>query len=185
MSKITGIVQEISTKDTSAGPMYNLKVNNKNYGVGRYPPKCKQGDTVTFGVKFNGNFANVDTKDFVVEPPGTAPSAPEKPAAKAAPWTAAGGKDEYWVKKDLKDDARQGIISRQAALNSALQFVSILATAGALPAATKTKDQVAVLEGILYHYRDEFLAQATDTATAEETQSDAAEAEDEDGSNGW
>jgi hypothetical protein len=183
MSKITGIVQEITTRDTSAGTMYNLKVNNKNYGVGRYPPKCKQGDTITFGVKFNGNFANVDTKDFVVEPPGTAVSEPEKPAAKAS-YSPSNSKDDYWIKKDLKDDARQGIISRQAALNSALQFVSILATAGALPAPSKTKDQVAVLESIVYHYRDEFLAQATETEVPNDAPSGLPEEEEED-VNGW
>lgn len=156
---VTGVVQAVEARDTSIGTMYNLKVNGESYGYGKYAPKAKAGDTVTFGVTYRGKYANVDTKNFQVTP-GTGAPAPATTSSKSN----GGGnaKDDYWERKEATDVARQTIISKQSALNSALTFVGLMQAAGALPAApAKARDGAKVLEGLVEYYRDAFYKQAT------------------------
>jgi hypothetical protein len=157
---ITGVVEVVETRQTKIGPMFNLKVNGQSYGYGKFAPKCKAGDTVTFGVIYNGQYANVDTKNIQVTP-GTGAPPPAAAAPRAQNSSGSMGKDDYWERKEAKDEARQTIISKQSALNSALQFVAIMATQGLIPAGTKAKDGTSILEGVVEHYRDVFYKTAT------------------------
>lgn len=163
---VTGIVESVDTRQTSVGLMYNLKVNGKSYGYGKYAPKAKAGDTVTFGVVYRGEYANVDTKNIQVTPGTGAP-----PQAKTAPRATGGGmgKDDYWERKEVKDEARQTIISKQSALNSALAFVGMLQTGGWLPTAKTAKGSAEMLEELVAHYRDKFYLEATGVAMGGET----------------
>ena len=161
---VTGVVDAVEIRQTSIGPMYNLKVNGKGYGYGKYAPKCKAGDTVTFGVVFRGEYANVDTKNIQITPGTGAPTNSTPPPKNTGSSGGGMGKDDYWERKEAKDEARQTIISKQSALNSALQFVAIMATQGLIPAGTKAKDGTAILEGIVEHYRDVFYQTATGEA---------------------
>jgi hypothetical protein len=135
---VTGVVEAVETRQTSIGPMYNIKVGGKSYGYGKFAPKCKAGDTITFGLVFRGEYANVDTKNIQVVPGNGAP-APTPKASQFVGGNANIGKEDYWERKEAKDEARQTIISKQSALNSALQFVAIMATQGLIPAGTKAK----------------------------------------------
>lgn len=154
---VTGVVQAVEARETSIGTMYNLKVNGESYGYGKYAPKAKAGDTVTFGVTYRGKYANVDTKNFQVTPGTGAP-----PSVSAPSKGNGGAKDDYWERKEATDVARQIIISKQSALNSALAFVGLMQTAGALPPApAKARDGAKVLEGLVEYYRDVFYKQAT------------------------
>lgn len=157
-SIVTGVVQEVQTRNTTAGIMYNLKVAGKSYGYGKFPPKCKAGDTVTFGLVYRGEYANVDTKNIQVTP-GT--GATSLPTVTAAPSDTGGIIKEYWENKEKADVAKQNIIERQAALNTAVAFVSFLASTGALPPVAKSKDAEEVMTATLFHYRDLFLAEST------------------------
>ena len=140
MSKITGVVEALSSKNTDYGEMWSAKVGGVNYGMGKFKPKFGVGDNISFSVTYNGKYANVDYKSLVVEPGTGGPAAPQKSYGQAAKASGGMGKDDYWERKELKDEQRQGIISRQSALNSSLAFVAILAQAGAIPAAAKAKD---------------------------------------------
>ena len=175
--------------------MYGIKVNGKNYGYGKYAPKAKVGDTVTFGVVYRGEYANVDTKNIqiVANGNGTAPPDAGTPTKQFAPKGAGGmSKDDYWDRKEAKDEARQVIISKQSALNSAPQFVSLMVSTGALPAPTKAKDATSILEGAVKHYRDLFYLDATGVAMTSENAGTAApepagvdDAEEDEGNSGW
>lgn len=190
MSKITGVVEALSSKDTSFGEMWNARVNGTNYGMGKFKPKFGVGDNISFSVTYNGKYANVDYKSLVVEPGTGGPAAPQKSFGQATKAAGGGmGKDDYWERKELKDEQRQGIISRQSALNSSLAFVAILAQSGALPAPAKAKDQVTTLENIVAHYRDKFLAEALQTDVVSEKEDpvtgEAIDNDDEESQVGW
>jgi hypothetical protein len=161
-NSVTGVVEAVETRQTSIGPMYNIKVGGKSYGYGKFAPKCKAGDTITFGLVYRGEYANVDTKNIQIVPGNGAP--PPTPKASSGGGGSNMGKDDYWERKEAKDEARQTIISKQAALNSALQFVAIMATQGLIPAGSKAKDGTSILEGVVEHYRDVFYKVATGEA---------------------
>lgn len=147
---IQGFVDRIDTKETQYGKMYNLVVGGKTYGVGKFAPKgVAQGDYVQFEGVQKGNFWNVAPGSLskIDKPAGVTAS----PAAGKA---AAGG----------SFDSRQTVISKQAALNSALSFVTLLVQAEALPIAKKdmtTAKAADALHSILDHYTDVFYKQST------------------------
>lgn len=180
---VSGIVESVDVKETSAGTMYNIKVNGKSFGYGRYPPKAKAGDSITFGVKYNGQYANVDTKNVQVTPGTGAP--PQKSFSSAAPSNDA-GKNAYWENKEKADAAKQVTIERQAALNSAIAFANVIVGANLVPtpANAKPKDVVAIIESMVLHYRDVFLATSTEKATTSAVPTAEVETMDEEAT-GW
>lgn len=120
--KIQGRVDYINERDTRVGKMYSIKVGGTNYGVGKYPPRgIEQGDMVEFGVSWNGNFANVERGTLRKAEGSTAP--PSAPAARGG-----GG-----PQKVGSFDDRQTVISKQAALNTALGFLEFALKAEKLP----------------------------------------------------
>lgn len=151
--QVQGFVSKINVKPTQYGNMHDLVVNNTFYGAGKYPPKgIAVGDYVQFEAtqKPGSKYWNVA--------PGSLTKM-DKPAGVAPPTAAPtynGGNKGF--------DDRQTVISKQAALNSAMTFVSLLTQAGALPIAKKdmtpAKAADAVL-GIVDHYTDLFYKQST------------------------
>lgn len=172
---VSGIVQSIDARETKFGQMYSARVNGTSYGIGKYPPKCKVGDNVTFNVTYNGQYANMDTKSLQVIAGGaTAPSAP--PAAGAPT------RGNY-------EDPKQTVIAKQSALNSAVAFMQVLQSADALPVSKTAKpaDRLKTLEAMLNHYRSKFYFESTgsefpvvekDEPTIGDADSDADEEED-------
>src|SRR5687768_952693 len=119
---IQGFLTEIRTKQTPYGAMYDLVVNGKSYGAGKFPPKqVAAGDYIQFEAVQKGNFWNVQAGSVskLDKPAGVSP-----PAATSTP--SYGGSDK-----------RQEVISKQAALNTALTFVKLLSDNGALPMPAK------------------------------------------------
>lgn len=146
---VSGVVQSIDTRETKFGQMYSARVNGTSYGVGKYPPKCKVGDNVTFNVTYNGQYANMDTKSLQVVSGGAA--APSAPAAAGAP-----ARSNY-------EDPKQTVIAKQSALNSAVAFMQVLQAADALPVSKTAKpaDRLKTLEAMLNHFRAKFYFEST------------------------
>lgn len=144
---VSGIVQSIDTRETKFGTMYSAKVNGTSYGVGKYPPKCKAGDNVTFNVTYNGQYANMDVKSLQVVSGG--PAAPV--AAAGAP-----ARSNY-------EDPKQTTIAKQSALNSAVAFLQVLQAADALPVSKTVKpaERLKTIEAMLVHYRAKFYLEST------------------------
>ena len=96
MSKITGVVEALSSKNTDYGEMWSAKVGGVKYGMGKFKPKFGVGDNISFSVTYNGKYANVDYKSLVVEPGTGGPAAARKSYGQAAKASGGMGKDDYW-----------------------------------------------------------------------------------------
>lgn len=146
MSTVTGIIQQIKTKKVGARQTtaYDINVNGQWFGYGFYAPKASEGDYVTFEATQNGNFHNVERGTLKV---GKAPPEEAKQAMQTNVRQAVGSYD-----------ARQDAISRQAASNTAIAWLTLLHAAGALPVATsKSKgSQQEALDVIRREYEKEF-----------------------------
>lgn len=145
-SQMSGVIQAIIARETRAGVFYDVQVNGKKYGHGKFPPRdVKEGDFVTFevDVKQNGQYTNYDIKRGTLrKDDGSA----EKPRAERvvgeAYSTGAPIKREY-----VPFDERQQIISTQAAVNTALEFCSLCAAQGVLPSlgTAKAADKLSLM----------------------------------------
>ena len=147
MSTVTGVVQSITTRSTRAGDMADISVAGQRYGAGlvKYL-KCKEGDYVTFDVEENGNFKNVARNSMKV-------SKNKPPAEALAEAKATSGKGSSF-------DARQDAISRQAASNTAIAWLSLLQSMEAINIpATQAKSKggaMAYLDTLRREYEKEF-----------------------------
>ncbi|UFK09543.1 hypothetical protein [Xanthomonas phage DES1] len=153
MAVVQGVVQEIKQNQRVVQGQnkiaYDLIVGGQKYGAGFFAPKCNVGDYVTFESTQNGNFYNVAPRSLSV---GKAP--PGEAVAVAAKNVAAGAGSF---------DKRQDAISRQAASNTAIAFLNLLASQDALPVpASKGKgDKQAALEMLLRGYEQRFYEENT------------------------
>lgn len=148
----SGVVQRITEKDGMYGKMYSMQVNGQWYGIGKYPPKCSEGDNVEFQWVPKGNFRNADPKTV------TRSSAPVTSQPQQS-----GGNTGYVD--------RQGIISKQWAVNAGVQWVTTLVNAEALPNLKKTanaSEKYDYLNGLLMEKTSEFLFIATGQTLGEE-----------------
>lgn len=124
MSNVTGVVNEVLSFKTAGGAtMYSIIVEGNRYGTGSNSPNCKAGDTVEFGVVQKGQYLNVAPRSLRVVSAGT--------AADVAKATVSAGNS---------NDARQEVISRQAAANTAIAFVELVRAADAIPGVTAKMD---------------------------------------------
>ena len=143
MSELSGVIQQIKTKKVGAQQKtaYDMQIAGQWYGYGFFAPKAKEGDYVTFSATQNGNFWNIDRGSMKV---GKAPAEAAKPSGN--------------VRAAVNTfDARQDAISRQAASNTAIAWITVLQTAGALPTGSKTKGNLqAALDTIRREYEKEF-----------------------------
>jgi hypothetical protein len=145
MSEVTGVIQAINARTVAGGKTaYDVVIAGQKYGAGFFKPKANEGDYVTFTATQNGNFQNIER--------GTLKVSANKPAAsEAATQKSAVGKAVNSF------DARQDAISRQAASNTAIAWVNLLHTAGALniPASKKGQAQ-AILDTLRLEYEKKF-----------------------------
>ena len=142
--QVQGYVDDLITKQTKVGPMYDIKVGGDFYGVGKYPPRdIGKGDYVEFVMEQNGNFRNVGrgTLRKIDAPAATGQNKLAAPARVAAGPT--------W-------DDKQATISKQAALNTAIAMVKMAVEAGAVTLPTKKGDQYDVLEAIVLEQASRF-----------------------------
>ena len=133
--QVTGIVDNIATRNTRVGEMFDLIVNGKKYGVGKYAPRgIMQGDFVSFevDVKQNGQYTNYDVRRGTLRKEEGAP----KTAAPSTTATVSTPTRQTFVPQD----DRQVIISKQAALNTALAFCNLAAGQGAVPMPKSVKE---------------------------------------------
>lgn len=144
-----GFVTKIDKRNTKFGDYYDVYVGSKKLGVGKFPPKgISEGDYVRFEVEMNGQYENLKrgTLEKIPAPAGVAAPAPPKPSS---------------ITMD-----RQDVISRQAALNTAIQFMQLLQAEGAIPAGAKSlkaDEKADKIEAVLWHYTQKFFAASTGT----------------------
>lgn len=148
-------LQAIEEKETSVGKMYDLVFSDGNrVGAGKFKPKgVEVGDYVSYGITMRGQYKNLAPGSMRKLPP---PAGVSAPAPATAP-TRGGGYGGQ------SNDKRQEIISKQAALNSALAFVGHLIAADALPIpkSAKSDKKADLLEDVLMHYTAKYYNLAT------------------------
>lgn len=155
--QVTGIVENIAERTTRIGPMYDVIVNGKKYGSGKYAPRgIKAGDFVSFevDVKQNGQYTNYDIRKGTIRiEEGTPPAKQE-----AAPKTTA-----KTYGSSFGGDNRQEVISKQAALNTALTFCNLAASQGAIPMpkGVKETDKLAIIHSWVLDTAASFYALST------------------------
>lgn len=151
---ITGYVEQKVGKGTDKGVIWALKVDGTRYGFYTTEPKCKEGDYVSFEAVQKGDFWNANAK--TLKPATPQAGTPASTAAQAAPApTRAGTKP--WV----PDDKRQDAISYQAARNSAIETLKLMASVNALPIPAKGKEgekydiTLSILDELTMRYFDD------------------------------
>ncbi len=153
-NSISGVVELVNSKEGQYGMMWSVKVNGEWFGAGKFEPRCARGDNVTFDFTFKGNYKNMDTKTLKVvsgagasRDPSTGAAGATRPAAATTPYV----------------DNRQEVISKQAALNSAIAWMNLLHAEGGIPipATIKTGKREGALRELLNQYTSEFYEQAT------------------------
>lgn len=153
MSEITGVVQSVVARQVAGGKtMYDVIVAGQKYGAGMYAPKCKEGDYVKFELDESRGYKNIGRGSLKVSA--------NKPPAEALAEAAA---TQVKASTGASYDSRQDCISRQAATNTAIEFLRILGEADALglPAANTKGKKAEVLEAMLRKYTTEFYEQNT------------------------
>lgn len=154
--QVTGIIENITSRQTQFGEMYDIVVDGQSYGNGKYAPRgVNIGDAVTFTAEVKGRYRNVARGTLRRAGVGDVPSAPS-PSAAPQRMAVNDPKEKYWSDKAASDEARQKIISRQAALNTAIDFVEAAIKAEALALPAKAADKIGLLEAMVVRYAQKF-----------------------------
>lgn len=154
MADITGVVQDISVRDVAGGrKSYDVIIAGEKYGAGLYAPKCKVGDYVKFELDDSRGYKNIARNSLKVS--ANKPPAEAVAAAAATPVSTTGA---YM-------DNKQDVISRQAASNTAIAFLTIAQNAGALglPASEAKGKKLQALDALLQKYTEFFYESNTGT----------------------
>lgn len=131
MAQVSGIIQEIQTRKVAGGKTaYNIVVAGESYGAGLYAPKASVGDYVTFELDDSNGYKNVGRNSLKV----SANKPPVEAVEQAKKFT------------PVDQNAKQDIISRQSATNSAIEYLKVAQAAGLLPATTASAKKGAGLE---------------------------------------
>lgn len=142
--QVTGVVQNIQGRQTSVGTMYDIIIDGQSYGNGKYAPRDVQvGDTVSFTAEVKGNYRNVSrgTLRKVGAQANTAPL----PVVGPPPGN-----------KPIVFDDRQAVISKQAALNTAISMVQLLLEKDAVALPKAVADKASAIEALVAHYVNAF-----------------------------
>jgi hypothetical protein len=146
--KVTGVVESITSRDTQYGKMYDVTINGKKYGAGKYAPKAGVGDAVEFIAEQNGKFLNIG-RNTLKQIDHSAVGVTTETTASSVSRTPARAADTSW-------DERQATISKQAAINTAIEFTRLAVEAGAVKLPSKEADKFGVLEAIVLQQASRF-----------------------------
>lgn len=148
--KVVGTIQDISSRSVAGNrTAYGIVIDGQNYSVGLYAPRgVAVGDNVEFEVEVNGQYRNVarGTLRKVYGVPadrGTNPlTTPVIPAQRPSLMPDS--------KPFVSDTDRQGIISKQAALNTAISYVNVLLETESVPLPKTAADRLAFIESLVF-----------------------------------
>lgn len=140
---VIGAIEQVTSRVTAYGKMYDIEVNGKRYGNGKTEPKFVAGDCVKFSVIRNGQYSNV--RPGTLEKHDVQESTPATPlltaVEKATP--ASSSSSTY----ASKEDTRQNSIILQSARKDAIEVTKLLLQADAT--GIKAKDTWATKHELL------------------------------------
>lgn len=132
MAESTGIVNAVEVREGKFGDQVRVNVSGTWYDYGKYPPRgIKEGDTVkvTFTTNDRG-YHKIERNGLIAVSPGSAGVTPSTQTVATKP---------TYV------DNRQDTISKQAAVNTAIQMVDLLIKHGGIKLPAKAPDAYAVI----------------------------------------
>ena len=144
---IKGKITKVGSRPTKFGDMFYIELGGQQVGVGKYRPKISEGDYARVPVERNGQYINL-LKGGTIEriaDEGSSSSAAAAPSS---------GKSYT----PYNDDKWQETISRQAARNTAMQFLNLLVSqeAIAFPKTANAERKAAILRAHLEKLTEEF-----------------------------
>ena len=147
--KVVGTIQDISSRSVSNNrTAYGIVIDGQNYSVGLYAPRgVAVGDNVEFEVEVNGQYRNV-AKGTLRKVYGAAATASPPSAPSASPQ--ASTNSPIGGKTFVSDTDRQSIISKQAALNTAISYVNVLLETESVPLPKTAADRLAFIESLVF-----------------------------------
>ncbi len=135
MAQIQGTIEYVNSRDTPYGTMYAYKVAGVNYSLGKKQPTASKGDLIAFSAEQNAKgYWDVKGEVNVLGRPH-----PQQAAGSPAAAATAASNQRTAARTYMDDERKQGIISKQAARNSAIAATKILQEAGYLPDIAKGK----------------------------------------------
>lgn len=119
--KVQGVIQYLNEREGKYGKSYNVRIDGELYFLqGKYPPRgIEQGDMVELEWNYKGNYKIVEKGSLRKIEGGATP--PPSSRNSSAP------------QRVSAFDDRQDVISKQAALNTALAFLEFAHKAEKLP----------------------------------------------------
>lgn len=144
------------------------------------PVPVQQGQSVTFMFKEEerNGFVNRNIDKKTLEASG----APAPAAGKSAVASAVGGmsaRDDYWRKKEEKDDVRTERIERQSARRDAIAAADVCITQGIVKLPAKQSDKYDVFLSLVEALTDRFVGSVTDSSeVVQEDEEEEQEPED-------
>lgn len=155
----SGVVKEILTKSWKDKTFYTIKLNGDDayYNTGSKRPSVSQGDFINFEYTVNGKgYLDVDTKSISQSRDSGVQIGNVKQTAQLSR-SVSMNKDDYWKNREERDVETQKRIERQSCRNSAIEFISVLMTAGAIKIPEKQASKETALAEILKMYTDKFI----------------------------
>ena len=130
-----GVVKRIATRNWTNPngqniTFYSLQLDDgQYYSLGTKNPQLTPGTTVQFETYSKGEYEHVADNSLVVIGKGKQTMTNEERAF----GDVATSKEEYWARKEAKDDERQDSIKEQSARKDALKFLDLAIQIDALP----------------------------------------------------
>lgn len=126
-----GVIEDIASRETNYGTMWDVHVNGQRFGCGKIKPKFEKGECVKFRITRNGNFQNV-APGSMEKHEGNAPTANtelvkelDKPTPTGYTAVVANQTKSY----EEKDRERQTSIIFQSARKDAIEVAKLLVQA--------------------------------------------------------
>ena len=144
--KVVGTIQDISSRSVAGNrTAYGIVIDGNNYSVGLYAPRgVAVGDNVEFEVEVNGQYRNV-ARGTLRKTYGATASVPTTPGTAIATAPPAANPKSF-----VSDTDRQSIISKQAALNTAISYVNVLLETESVPLPKTAADRLAFIESLVF-----------------------------------
>lgn len=193
--KAKGWVLEINTKMADKVTIDLVKANEGQYGT-MYSARASNGEWYSFGKKepppkgsyveieweANGKYKKVKNVNKLQGSQANTPISGIRTSGANL------GKDDYWTRREERDIETQKRIELQSCRNSAIEMVSLLLTANAVPVPKKTAEQEGYIADLVQHYTDKFrsensgkpveMAEPTDDESGSGSEDDTSDATD-------
>lgn len=168
-----GSVQTVTNRSYNGKTFYSVKLSDGIfYGFGTYRPSLKEGDVVTFdAIQNSKGYWDADSKSLEItsRPTGevmSGVSAAINTYRKTTP--RAGGKDDYWTNKEVRDVQNDHLRSLGAARNTSIEWIKFLVANEAIPKIPAVNKREDFFNLLIDDYTSKFMSESISTEASVE-----------------